>query len=252
MSAAAGPRPAPRAATRHDVELVPGFDAIGAVAFTTTRQRGSFAWQSREPAAEVFARWQALAEELSDDAPRLATAHQVHGDTVIEHMPGWDGWLRARAADGHVAVAPGTAMGVTLADCVPVFIAHPRGATAVVHSGWRGTVANITGRAIGRLVAAGFPARELTLHCGPAICGACYEVSPDVFGQLTGRTVPRPTPVDLRALIASDARAAGVSDITVSEWCTRCHNDRFFSHRCGDDGRQLGVIVWRGGASRSG
>lgn len=252
MSAAPGRGAEPRPASIADVETVPGFDAMGAVAFTTTRHRGSFAWQSQEPAAEVFARWNALAAELSAYAPRLATAHQVHGDTVLEHVPGWDGWLRARAADGHVAAAPGTAMAVTLADCVPVFIAHPRGATAVVHSGWRGTVANVTGRAIARLVAAGFPAPELALHCGPSICGACYEVSPDVFGQLTGRTVPGPTPVDLRALIASDARAAGVADITVSTWCTRCHNDRFFSHRCGDDGRQLGVIVWGGGASRSG
>lgn len=235
-----------------DVEMAPGFDALGALAFTTTRQRGSFAWQSPEPAADVFSRWTALAEVLAPYAERLATAHQVHGDTVIAHESGWDGWLRARAADGHVALAPGTAMAVTVADCVPVFIAHPRGATAVVHAGWRGTLANVAGRAVERLVKAGHPAGELSLHCGPAICGACYEVSPDVYGQLTGRRVPGPTPVDLRAIIADDVRAAGVRHISVSPWCTRCHNDRFFSHRCGDVGRQLGVIVWRRSPSRSG
>jgi len=236
----------------HDVDVVPGFDAIGAVAFTTTRQRGSFAWQSPDPAIDVFARWSTLAEGLDAHARRLATAHQVHGDTVLVHQPGWDGWLRARGADGHVALAPGTAMAVTVADCVPVFIAHPAGATAIVHSGWRGTVANVTGRAIERLVAAGFAARDLSLHCGPAICGNCYEVSPDVYRALTGRTVPRPTPVDLRAIIVDHASAAGVSRVSTSPWCTRCHNDRFYSHRCGDAGRQLGVIVWGGGASRSG
>lgn len=240
-------------ATRRPGEvMVPGFEAVGAVAFTTTRQRGSFAWQSTEPAGDVFARWTALAEELAPHAPRLATAHQVHGGTVLLHVAGWDGWLRARAADGHVSLSPGTAMAVTVADCVPVFLAHPRGAAAVVHSGWRGTVAGVIRRAIERLVTGGFPARELTVHCGPAICGDCYEVSPDVYGQLTGLTVAAPRPVDLRAIIAGDARAAGVGDVTVSEWCTRCHNDRFFSHRAGDTGRQLGVIVWPGGASRSG
>lgn len=228
---------------RADLEPVPGFDALGAIAFTTTRDRGDFALQSREPAADVFGRWQALRDELAPHATRLAFAHQVHGDAVVLHEDGWNGWLRLPSADGHVSLAPGTALAVTIADCVPVFIAHPGGATGIVHSGWRGTLANIAGRAIQSMVAGGLKASELSVHCGPAICGDCYEVSPDVYGQLTGRTVPRPTPVDLRALIADDVRAAGVVEISVSPWCTRCHNERFYSHRCGDDARQLGVIV---------
>jgi copper oxidase (laccase) domain-containing protein len=34
-----------------------------------------------------------------------------------------------------------------------------------------------------------------------------------------------------------------VRDISISDVCTRCDNARFFSHRAGDAGRQLGVIV---------
>jgi copper oxidase (laccase) domain-containing protein len=52
-----------------------------------------------------------------------------------------------------------------------------------------------------------------------------------------------PTTVDLRALIAEHAHALGVRQISVSPFCTRCDNDRFYSHRAGDVGRQLGVIV---------
>ena len=44
-------------------------------------------------------------------------------------------------------------------------------------------------------------------------------------------------------MIAEHARAAGVRHIASSPLCTRCDNDRLFSHRAGDDGRQLGVIV---------
>ena len=47
------------------------------------------------------------------------------------------------------------------------------------------------------------------MHLGPAICGKCYEVSADVYAQLTGRNPGKPTTVDLRALIADHARAAG-------------------------------------------
>jgi YfiH family protein len=133
-------------------------------------------------------------------------------------------------------------MAVTVADCVPVFVAHPSGAAAALHSGWRGTAAGITSRAIELLVDQGFAAHDLRLHCGPAICGKCYEVSADVYGQLTGRQVTAPAPVDLRALIADQARALGVREISVSPLCTRCDNDRFYSHRAGDAGRQLGVI----------
>ena len=134
-------------------------------------------------------------------------------------------------------------MAVTVADCVPVFLAHPSGAIALLHSGWRGTVGRILERGIAVLEAHGARASELHLHLGPAICGRCYEVSPDVYGQLTGRRVERPTPVDLRAVLADHGRAAGVRHVSVSPACTRCDNDRFFSHRAGDAGRQLGVMV---------
>jgi len=81
------------------------------------------------------------------------------------------------------------------------------------------------------------------VHTGPAICGKCYEVSGDVYAQLTGTNPGVPRTVDLRALIADQARARGVVHITTSSSCTRCDNDRFFSHRAGDAGRQLGVMI---------
>jgi copper oxidase (laccase) domain-containing protein len=71
-------------------------------------------------------------------------------------------------------------------------------------------------------------------------------VSADVYRQLTGHTVATPTTVDLRALLADRARALGVRHISISPWCTRCHNDRFFSHRAGDSGRQIAVLYAAG------
>jgi len=68
-------------------------------------------------------------------------------------------------------------------------------------------------------------------------------VSADVYGRLTRRSAAAPTTVDLRALIADQARAAGVRHLSTSPFCTRCDNDRFYSHRAGDAGRQLGVMI---------
>lgn len=227
-------------------EVVEHFADLGITAFTTGRAAGSFGMQTEEPLREVTARWGALRALLGGPSARLATAFQVHGSTVIRHRGGWQGFLRGPEADGHLSAERGTAMAVTIADCVPVFLAHPSGATAALHSGWRGTAARINEVAIRQLATLGLRAADLRLHCGPAICGRCYEVSAEVHAQLTGRDPGRPATVDLRALIADQARALGVRQISISALCTKCDNDRFFSHRCGDEGRQLGVIQAQG------
>jgi YfiH family protein len=221
-------------------EVVDAFRDLGVTAFTTGRAAGSYGTQSDEPVREVLARWSSLRSRLA--AARLATAAQVHGDAILEHDRSWTGWLRGDAADGHLAPTAGTAMAVTVADCVPVFIAHPSGAAAILHSGWRGTAAGITERAVRRLDVLGHRPGELRVHLGPAICGRCYEVSPDVARALTGRDPGRGVAVDLRDLIARRVRELGVLRITTSPYCTRCDNDRFFSHRAGDVGRQVGVL----------
>lgn len=219
------------------------FSEWGVHALATTRAAGSFSGASDEPVATVLGRWDALQRHVAGyGVTRFATVRQVHGADVVVHASGWQGWLRGLDADGHVGLARGTATAVTVADCVPVFIAHPSGATALLHSGWRGTVSNILARAIRALSDAGLATADLRAFLGPAICGACYEVSPEVYGRLTGRAVDAATPVDLRAVIADQARELGVQQIGATDLCTRCDNDRFYSHRAGDPGRQLGVL----------
>lgn len=226
-----------------DREVVDDFASFGIRAFTTTRVAGTYGMNGPEPVSEVMTRWYALVDELHPIAPRFATARQVHGARVVVHSDDWEGWLRVVEADGHAAPGRGTASAVSVADCVPIFIAHPAGATALLHSGWRGTAARILDQGVTTLAHRGFAASELRVHLGPAICGKCYEVSPEVYQLLTGREVSAPTTVDLRALLADRARQLGLRHVSTSPWCTRCHNDRFFSHRAGDTGRQIAVLA---------
>lgn len=220
------------------------FAEWGVQALVTTRAAGSFSTASAEPIGEVLGRWDALrAFAAAAGAERFATVRQVHGAEVVRHVAGWRGWLRGPDADGHVAAERGLATAVTVADCVPVFVAHPSGATALLHSGWRGTAANILARAVAALAADGLHAAELRVLLGPSVCGDCYEVSPDVYGRLTGRRVDAPATVDLRAVIAGQARTLGVRQVVAADACTRCDNHLFYSHRAGDPGRQLGVLM---------
>ena len=227
--------------TPHEVvhELAP----LGVLAFTTTRDAGTFGLAGAEPVGEIMGRWSGLLRDFGGDANGIVVAPQVHGDTVLPHVTPFEGLFRTRPADGHATTERRIALSVTIADCVPVFVAHPSGAVAILHSGWRGTAAKIINQGIRTLGQAGLAPDELSVHLGPSICGRCYEVSAEVREQLTGEPANRPGNVDLRSLIAEDAKAAGVRDISVSHFCTRCDNDRFFSHRAGDPGRQIAVIV---------
>jgi YfiH family protein len=237
VTAASSPEPIPLR------EKVEAFASFGIEAFTTTRTAGDYGLGEGDPPPAATARWIALQREFAEIAPRLASARQVHGTKILEHRAGTDGWTRHDGADGHITFAAGVALAVQIADCVPVFIAHPSGAVALLHAGWRGTAARIVKKGITRMVEQGFDAADLKLHLGPAICGRCYEVGPDVFEQLTGWQTIRNRNVDLRALLAEQAKELGVRQLSASPHCTKCDNDRFFSHRAGDSGRQVSVIV---------
>ena len=217
-----------------------------AFAWTTGREDGSFGLGSDEPVQYAINRWSGLEERLASvSVLRLASAHQVHGAVVAEHAGTWRGWLRMRGVDGHFTITPGTALAVTVADCAPVFISHPAGAVAALHAGWRGTAARIVDVGLDLFAQRGFAPAECSVHLGPAICGRCYEVGAEVLAAVHGRPAVANGVLDIRAELAQQASARGVRSVSTSRDCTKCDNDRFFSHRAGDSGRQLGLIVLR-------
>lgn len=223
---------------------IPAFERIGVRAFVTTRAAGDFGLDPDDVAKspEAMARWQQLQQSLQAlGVPRLASAKQVHGTRVLLHGEAWEGWLRVDGADGHVIPENGAAA-ITIADCVPVFIAHPSGAVGIVHAGWRGTADGILAQGLRTFAANGFPVDELLVHLGPSICGRHYEVGVDVYERLTGWTTQRPRHVDLRSLLAEQATQFGVARWSASGECTRCDNDLLFSHRAGDAQRQIACV----------
>lgn len=226
-------------------EPVTALAAVGVRAFITTRSAGSFGIPEAGRDVDAEARWLELQRALAGEGvPGLVSARQVHGTRVLVHgdVASWTGLVRMDGADGHL-LARGGAAAITIADCVPVFLAKPGGPVAIVHAGWRGVADGILAEAVRALRKAGGDAPDLVMHCGPSICGRCYEVGPDVYEKLTGFPTKRPRQVDLRALLAEQAKELGVGRWSASGDCTRCDNDRFFSHRKGDGGRQVAVIL---------
>ena len=193
---------------------------------------------------DVLTRWEALSRATGMD--RIVHGRQVHRDTVRFHEAGPPGLEVMPACDGHVTAARSVLLTVGLADCVGASLVDPvRRTVALLHCGWRGTVAGILERGIETLAERMDSERgDLRLHLGPAICGKCYEVGPEVHEALGLEPPAVPTPVDLRAALARRALLAGLgpTHITISAHCTRCGDSPFFSHRGGHVERHQSFI----------
>jgi polyphenol oxidase len=194
------------------------------------------------PPEGVMARWEALLEWTGLSS--VVHARQVHGAVVRSHGGPGRGLSIPDARDGHVTDVAGVLLAVSIADCVPVSIVDPvRRRVGLLHAGWRGAAEGILERGLAELTAGG-GSGDLLVHFGPAICGRCYEVGPEVFEALGQPRPDAPTPIDVRAILVERAVAAGVAPdhVSVSERCTRCEGDVFFSHRGGDAGRQIAYL----------
>jgi YfiH family protein len=213
-------------------------------------------------AATLAANVQSAAEALGVDPSRLYVVNQVHGRavTVVEANEDRSEVL-AREADVVVTLAPGSACGVKIADCVPVLVADSEtGAVAAIHSGWQGTVADVVGAAIAALRRTIGGQGTLLAAIGPHIEACCFEVGDDVAAKLRACSPeasvivsdrgPRPH-VDLRRVVRSQLVASGLSDGAIDDvrGCTKCDATRFFSYRRDKEksGRLLSAIVARTG-----
>ena len=206
-----------------------------------------------QPVGAVMRRWSRLRASLG--VSTLVHSHQVHGTRILahaDHSPA--GLLLVEGFDGHVTSRSDLVLTVSVADCVPVSLVDAEGrGVAIVHAGWRGVAGGIVEGAIELLrTMNGARPDRLWLHCGPAICGECYEVGPEVHQAVRPESVPpgEPFPIDLRAAIADRAAALGLrpEHLSVSEFCTLCGEESFFSHRGGERGRQMSFIGVRSDA----
>lgn len=191
---------------------------------------------------------------------RLYEVHQVHGRAVetvdATVLPAT---YRAREADALVSCTPGCAVGIRVADCVPILLADPKsGAVSAVHAGWRGMVDGVVEAAVATLAQrAATPRSALVAAVFPCIGAEAFEVGDDVAEAIV-RAVASPTVrrddagrarIDLALAARLQLARAGLvaSAIDHVAGCTFTEPQRFFSHRRdhGRTGRHLAAIVPR-------
>jgi polyphenol oxidase len=196
------------------------------------------------PGGQVQERWRAIQRATGFET--VIHSRQVHEARVLVHDRETGSIVIHGDADGHITRASGQLLAVSIADCVPVFLVSPQEkAIALLHAGWRGVVAGILEWGVDALLrVAGWSSGDLHLYLGPAICGNCYEVGPEVHEQLG---LPRPfskAPVDLRFVLQQRALRLGLrpENVSQSEYCSRCGGGVFFSHRGGQRERQMALL----------
>jgi len=184
-----------------------------------------------------------------------------------------------RKADAIITKARNVALALSVADCLPVLFYDPvQSVLGMAHAGWRGSARGVVLATV-HAMSEQFSCLPHNIYAGigPSIGLCCYEVSEDVQQLFHGKAQfdEMPTSVQYRNLVRESAvfsteQRAGHSaklhldlwqtnwnqllmagllpeHIELSEICTSCNTDRFFSHRAehGKTGRFPAILAFR-------
>lgn len=193
--------------------------------------------------------------QLAATGRTWAMLDQVHGTARVDHEALEPSDNDSVIGVGDVLVADaGQPVAIWAADCAPVVLVDGDGGIVGCHAGWRGLAAGV----IDVAVVAGHVGRTPRLAVlGPCIHPCCYEFGPaelervaeglDVAPALiTAVTTSGSPSLDVPAAVGLALGVHGI-DLDVVGPCTGC-DQRWFSHRGGDRGRQA-IVAWSEPAS---
>lgn len=167
---------------------------------------------------------------------------QVHGD----HIEVIDEFTQSSpTADALVTSNPQIALAVMVADCIPLLLAN-QGSIAAVHVGRKGLLNGVWHRAIVKMRE--LDSSPISAVIGPSICGRCYEVSPEIFAEVTqlfpraaAETIQGTPSLDLASALTCELEKIEIDVLTIAR-CTVEGSSLYSYRRDGVTGRQAGVI----------
>jgi hypothetical protein len=214
--------------------------------------------------SSVLQNWHRLAMAFAIPMDQFLTLNQVHGNDIFIIKPFGDYYSASDALDYDAIVTSRTNLAVCIktADCVPVFIVdRKKKIIAVVHAGWKGTALEISAKVVCLLQEKyGSTPRDILTAIGPSIGQCCFEVDTSAanafFEQKNNDAFlfpgarPNKWMLDLAEANRLQILNCGIpeANIDVSDLCTSCRHDLFFSHRGsgGITGRQVNFMMIKG------
>lgn len=236
---------------------IPSFEATGLVNHCISTREGGVSGgcyssmnlrfncdDSRENVLENFRR---IAQAAGMNYERLVLSKQVHEDNVhtVEDEDIGNGIMfenRFKSADGLITDKKGVGLVTLYADCVPLLFLDKKNAViASSHSGWKGTVKNIGGKTVEKMIRDyGSDPADILCAIGPSIRVDHFEVGDDVaevfidsFGSDTAVKYGGRYHVDMQLAIRRQLTAAGIAPENIDDCniCTYCSSELLFSHR---------------------
>lgn len=175
----------------------------------------------------------------------FVSVRQVHGDDILRV----DDALATVTddADALVTDVPGIVLGITVADCIPVYLFAPGRAVGLAHAGRAGTWLGIAGK-MAHCMAVEYGCSPDLLHAyiGPGAGPCCYEVSAEIAADWATKQLPTTAnKLDLRAANRNILQGAGLAPecITVDGHCTICQGRYYSYRRQRTAARNLGLIT---------
>ena len=205
--------------------------------------------------------YEILAEALGIVPEDFVLTQQVHSDIVRKVGRTDRGKHMLEGAspecDALITNEPGVALVIFTADCTPILFHDPvTGAVGAAHAGWRGTALGIAARTVEAMVREfGCDPGNIRAAIGPNIGFCCFETDRDVPDAMVAALGEEAKPfirpngdkyyVNLKEINALWLRRAGVEKIEISDACTVCRPDLYWSHRVtrGQRGAQGAIIV---------
>ena len=202
-----------------------------------------------------------LSDALGIEPEDFVLTKQIQSDIVVKVGRADRGKHMVEGAspecDALITGEPGVALVVFTADCTPILLHDPvTGAVGAAHAGWRGTAIGIAARTVDAMVKEfGCDPGNIRAAIGPNISVCCFETDrdvPDAMVAALGKEAEafihyknEKYYVNLKEINALWLRKAGVKEIEISDACTACQKERFWSHRVtrGQRGSQGAIIV---------
>jgi hypothetical protein len=174
-------------------------------------------------------------ERQGIDEKNIVRLGQIHSATVVKVDDTHRGKIIPNA-DGLVTEDENLFLTVTVADCFPVYFYNPvLNFIGLVHSGWRGTVANIAGEAVKVM---GTKPADLIAGIGPGIQACHFEIKEDVlekFAKYPKAIIYREGKIfiNLPNIIIQQLTDAGLKTANIENCgeCTFCKKEKYFSFR---------------------
>ena len=153
-----------------------------------------------------------------------------------------DNYINSSIGDALITNKINKPLIIKIADCVPIILYDKENrVVAIIHSGWKGTLDNITENTI-KVMKENFNSKgkNIQAYIYPSIRKCHFEVEEDVYYLFKNKienidkyTIKKDIKyyIDLQSIIKDKLINLGIKDITDSNICTYCNHDIYYSYR---------------------